>query len=113
MLAHAQDWAEISSNVIKLSILLSVDVCLLGFVCVPLTIMPLRTFRTCVLVHKGNFSKEIYPGVEDLGHSVWASSTLLDNAKLFCKEFVLVYTPAAVYNTCCCTFSQHFVPSGL
>lgn len=58
----------------------------------------------------GNFLKEIYQEMEDWSHSVCASSSLLDNAKLFSKDFVLVYAPTAVYKTCYCTFPQHFVP---
>lgn len=49
-----------------------------------------------MLVHMGNFLKGIDPSVKDSGHSVCAFSSLLDNAKLFSKEFVLVYTPTAV-----------------
>ena len=37
----------------------------------------------------------IYIEVELLGHRLCLSSTLLDNAKLFSKAFVLIYTPTS------------------
>lgn len=89
MSVPVHDWAEISVNTCFCCSQVGWLVCLLW------KIMRLWTFWTCVLVQMGNFLKEIHPGVEDGGYSIYASSGFLDNAKLSCKAFVLVHTPTA------------------
>lgn len=85
LLAQVQDWALIPFHT-QLNYPFPCQwrfVLFPGFLLFKTTL--LRTFWTCVLRCMGNFLKEIYSEVQDLGPSVCASSSLLDNAKLFSK----------------------------
>lgn len=109
---HTWDWAVVSFSA-ELSYLFSCQYTFVSFpvfwVFFALKKNAVWTFWTCVPVYMGNFFKEIYSVA---CHSICTSSSLLGKAKLFPKEFVLLFTPAVVYKTCCCTVLQHSVLCG-
>lgn len=114
MLAHVHDWAVISFNTQIIHSLVRGCLC-----CAQVGWFSMKNNAAGTIL-------DMYPGAHgevSQGNIPWSgrfgsqytctSSSLLDNAKLFCKEFVRGYPPPAVSNTYCCTFSQHSVPSGL